>query len=79
MATITLKNIPAATHQALKQRAERHGRSLNKEVLACLEAAIRPQRVDTEALLAAFQRHRASLPGKLDDALIRTARASGRP
>ena len=37
MKSITLKDIPHPVHAALKQRAKRHGRSLNKEALACLE------------------------------------------
>jgi len=39
MATITLKNIPADLHRALKKRAEEHHRSLNKEIIATLKNA----------------------------------------
>lgn len=42
MPTITLKDIPRNLHRALKLRAEAHRRSLNKEVIATLEAATRP-------------------------------------
>ncbi|MDA2919480.1 Arc family DNA-binding protein [Desulfobacterota bacterium AH_259_B03_O07] len=79
MATITLKDIPEDLHLALKERARKHGRSLNKEVLACLEAAAAPQLVDVESLLADIRRHRASIPGKLTDKLLREARETGRP
>jgi antitoxin FitA len=39
MATITLKNIPADLHRALKKRAEEHHRSLNGEIIATLKNA----------------------------------------
>ncbi|HMP90073.1 MAG TPA: hypothetical protein PJ991_07720, partial [Kiritimatiellia bacterium] len=75
---ITLKDIPAPIHAALKQRAKLHGRSLNKEVLACLEMAVTPSRVDPNTLLYEMSAHRASLPGKLDGRLIRNALEVGR-
>ena len=79
MITITLKDIPPAVHTALKHRAKQHGRSLNKEALACLETAVAPVRVDVDALLADIRRHRATLPGRLTDALIQAASIEGRP
>ena len=39
MPTITLKNLPRNLHRTLKDRAKAHHRSLNKEVLATLQAA----------------------------------------
>lgn len=78
MKTITLKDIPPRVHTALKQRARQHGRSLNKEVLACLEMAVAPTRVDVHALLLDIRAHRRDLPGQLDDGLILAADA-GRP
>lgn len=41
MRSITLKNVPDDLHQRLKDRAARHHRSLNSEILASLEAAVR--------------------------------------
>ena len=79
MKTITLKDIPQPIHTALKQRAKQHGRSLNKEALACLEMIVAPARVNITALLLDIRNHRASLPGRLNDRLIQTANAEGRP
>ena len=79
MITITLKDIPRSVHTALKYRAKQHGRSLNKEALVCLENAVSPAIVDVDALLLDIQRHRSSLPGKLNDQLIREATEAGRP
>jgi plasmid stability protein len=79
MITITLKDIPPAVHAALKHRAKQHGRSLNKEALACLETAVAPTKIDVDAMLMEVRRHRASLPGKLTDRLIHAATNEGRP
>lgn len=79
MKSITLKDIPQPVHAALKQRAKQHGRSLNKEALACLEMIVAPARVNINALLLDIQNHRASLPGRLKDGLIQMANAEGRP
>lgn len=42
MATLTLKNVPDDLHRRLKARAERNHRSLNREAIRCLEAAVEP-------------------------------------
>ncbi len=79
MKTITLKNIPQPIHAALKRRAKEHGRSLNNEVLACLERVVSPTRVNIKELLRDIQKHRATLPGKLSEQLIQMATAKDRP
>jgi plasmid stability protein len=79
MKTITLKDIPASVHSALKRRAKQHGRSLNKEALACLEISVAPARFNANAMLFDIRKHRASLPGKLKDHLIEMADEEGRP
>lgn len=40
MAAVTIRNIPDATHRALKARAARHGRSTEAEIRLILEAAV---------------------------------------
>jgi antitoxin FitA len=47
--TITLKNIPPRLHRELKRRAEMNRRSLNSEVLSCLEKTTFSQPVDRNA------------------------------
>ena len=79
MITITLKDIPPEVHAVLKLRAMQHGRSLNQEVLACLENAVSPSRVDVQAMLADIRQHRAKLPGRLTEDLLNDARLEGRP
>ena len=40
MATIVLKDIPVELQKRLKERARRNGRSVNREVIACLESVV---------------------------------------
>jgi antitoxin FitA len=42
MAAVTVRNIPEATHRALKQRARLRGVSAEAEMRAILEEAVRP-------------------------------------
>lgn len=41
MASVLIKNLPDDLHQQLKLRAQRHHRSLNKEVIALIESALK--------------------------------------
>lgn len=57
MATLTVRNIPDALHQALRARASRHDHSLQAEVRDILEAATLPQgRLRLGSLLADISR-----------------------
>jgi len=52
MTTITLKNIPDDLYERLKRQARAHRRSVNSEVIHCLEALLRPRKVTAEERLA---------------------------
>ena len=43
MSVITVRNLPAETHRALKVRAAQHGRSTEAEIREILENAVRPK------------------------------------
>jgi len=43
MAAVTIRNLSAGRHPALKVRAARHNRSAEAEMRAILEAAVRPE------------------------------------
>lgn len=43
MTTLTVRNLPAEVHRALRIRAAQHGRSAEAEVRAILEEAVRPE------------------------------------
>lgn len=49
--SITLKNIPDPIYRRIKLAAKRHHRSMNNEIIACLEQALAPRPVDIEARL----------------------------
>jgi len=42
MPAVTIRNLPEATHRALKLRAAEHGRSTEGEMRHILEIAVRP-------------------------------------
>jgi plasmid stability protein len=54
---VTIRNIPAETHRALRVRAAQHGRSTEAEIRLILEAAVKPEgRVKLGSLLAQIGR-----------------------
>ena len=79
MPTITLKNFPEALHGALKARANRNGRSLNREVVTCLEAAVSVSRIQVDEALASVDRVRCADETRLDEKLLQRALTEGRP
>ena len=80
MATLTVKNIPATLVKRLKRQAEHHHRSLNREVIACLERAIAAPSIDVDAELARIRAVRVvPAGGPLTDALISRYKRAGRP
>lgn len=56
MATITVKNIPDDLYELLKRSAESNRRSINSEIIVCIERQVSSQRRDVEEIL---QRARA--------------------
>ena len=52
MATLTVKNIPDDLYGLLKEAAAVHRRSLNSEILICLERSLLPRRRDPAELVA---------------------------
>jgi len=79
MATITLKNIPEKLYQQLKQRAVQHYRSLNSEVITCLQNVVGSKRVDPDVLLERARILRMSISGKLTDKELSLLKNQGRP
>lgn len=80
MTTITLKNIPDSIYADLKQVAKKNRRSINSEVLVCLEKALKPLRPQPEERLAAARKLRGALQGRhLDPTEIAAAIEQGRP
>ena len=79
MATLTIKNIPEELYGRLKQSAVQNRRSLNSEVIVCLEKVLASRRIDPEAFLAEVRAHRKAIPGVfVTDEFLRSAKKEGR-
>jgi plasmid stability protein len=80
MPVLTIKSIPDRLYRSLKQRAAAHRRSLNSEILVCLEQAVAAEAANPRAVLARADalRQRIRAP-RLTDARLRAAKAAGRP
>jgi plasmid stability protein len=80
MATLTIKNVPDPLVRRLKNQAALHRRSLNLEVIACLEAAAQAVPLDPEILLARVRAVRRSpARGRLTQETLRQLKMRGRP
>ena len=58
MATVTVKNIPDDLYERLKAVAGVNRRSVNSEIIVCIECAVTSRRVDPEKVLEGARRLR---------------------
>jgi plasmid stability protein len=80
MPTITVKNIPADLYERLKRSAQANHRSINSEVIVCIERAVSYRRVDPEATLARARALREKTAAyRITDEELNQAKTSGRP
>ena len=76
---LTLKGVPDEVYERLKTSAVVNHRSLNSEVIACIEAQLLPRRTSAEEHLSALRAVRARLPqGGLDQGDIDRFKREGR-
>jgi plasmid stability protein len=79
MPTVTVKNIPVEVYEKLKRAAEISHRSINSEIIACIERAVCPQEVNPELLLAGARRLRAKTAAHpITDRELAGAKVAGR-
>lgn len=78
MATITLKNIPKFLHFEIKKRAEMNRRSINSEILTCLEEFLGFKEKDAENILAQAERIRKGIKGFLTQEMLDQFKKEGR-
>ncbi len=80
MPNITVKNIPDALYERLKASAETNRRSVNSEIIVCIERAVVCRRIDPDAFLSSAQRLR-QLTAKhpVTDEAFNRAKTAGRP
>ncbi len=80
MPSLTIKGVPDSLFRRLKRRATLHRRSLNSEVITCLEQAASFPAIDPKAWLAEVDRLRVRLALRpLTEASLTRAKANGRP
>jgi plasmid stability protein len=80
MTTITIKNIPPELYQRIKESAAANRRSLNSEIIACIEQAVTSRAIDPEAFLQRAPRLREkSSAYVLTDEDFDQAKRAGRP
>lgn len=67
MPTLTVKNIPDDVYLQLKQLAAANRRSLNSEIIACLERSVHSQAIDPEQILVSARSIREKTAGYVID------------
>jgi len=66
MPTITVKNIPGDLYERLKQSATENRRSINSEIIVCIERAVQSRRHENiDDLLAKARKIRGKTSGHL--------------
>ena len=78
MITITIKGLSKEAHLALKKRAATHGRSLNTEAIAVLEASVRSTPVNALEMIARARAARATMTFKTTPAEVNRIIRQGR-
>ena len=77
MITLTIKGISKEAHRELKKRAATHGRSLNTEAIAVLEASVRSVPADAGAVVQQAREFRNSLQFQITTAGPKKPRRKG--
>ncbi|USE34122.1 Arc family DNA-binding protein [Endozoicomonas sp. SCSIO W0465] len=80
MPALTIKNIPDTLYNRLKESATANHRSINSELIHCLEQTLLPKRIDaSEHLQRARELRRDIDPSVIDIDDIQNAINEGRP
>ncbi len=80
MPNITVKNIPDGLYQNLKRAATVHHRSINSEIIVCLEQMLRSRKVNPEEVIAQARLLREKvLPYPITDEELTAAKRVGLP
>ena len=79
MATVTVKNIPDDLYARLKAAAAKNRRSINSEIIVCIEENLLYRRVSAEQVLDRVRKIRGAMrPTKMTIEQIDNARREGR-
>ena len=79
MTTYTVKNIPQNIYEKLKRSAELNRRSINSEIIFCIENTVQSQAIDSELVLKrARQLRRITNDIPITDDELKMAKEDGR-
>ena len=79
MATVTIKNIPDELYKRLKAVAEINRRSINSEIIMCIENAVTSQKIDLDEMLINVRELRQlTSEYMISDETFNQAKAEGR-
>jgi plasmid stability protein len=79
MATVTVKNIPDELYDRLKTVAEINRRSINSEIIVCIENTVTTRRINPDEALENARRLRQLTAGhRISDQEFNQAKAEGR-
>lgn len=79
MAVITVKNIPDELYKKLKNHAQKNHRSINSEVIACLENTLVSQPINPDEFLHEIRALRETINAPLlTDKILFEAKNEGR-
>jgi plasmid stability protein len=80
MPTITVKNIPPDLYERLREAAAANRRSLNSEIIVCIERAVGSSAIQPEEFLAQARRLREkTIDYPITDDEFTRAKSAGRP
>ena len=80
MPALTIKNIPDDLYSRLKEAAQAHRRSMNSEILYCVERTLCPHKIDVSEHISIAKTLRAKTASHpLTDDELEAARNKGRP
>ncbi|MDH3973024.1 MAG: Arc family DNA-binding protein [Deltaproteobacteria bacterium] len=80
MPALTIKNIPHDLYEQLKETARLHHRSLNSEILYCIEQTIGTNKIDIPGVIKNARKFREKTsPYLLTDDELNKAKDKGRP
>ncbi len=80
MPTITVKNIPPDLYERLKEAASANRRSINSEIIVCIDQTLRSQKISvTEALRRARRLRALTEKHPITDTALAQLKAAGRP
>ena len=79
MATVTVKNIPDELYERLKGVAKINRRSINSEIIVCIENAVTSRRINPDEVLENARRiRRLTASHRISDKEFNQAKAEGR-